>query len=69
MAVDHGTLHDTDTNSFYALRGHVVNAGDSSMTIWYQSIVTKDAEFDANSPVLLTTSDFFHFDFSYETSV
>lgn len=68
MAVDHGTLHDVDTNSFYALRGHVVNAGQSFMTLWYQSVVTKDAEFDHNSPVLLTTDDFFHFDFVYETT-
>jgi hypothetical protein len=69
MAVDHGTLHDVDTNGFYALRGHVVNAGDTSMTLWYQSIVTKDAEFDNNSPILLTTSDFLHFDFVYQTTV
>lgn len=69
MTVDHGTLHDVDTNSFYALRGHVDNAGQTSMTLWYQSIVTKDAEFDVNSPVQLTTADFFHFDFIYETTV
>lgn len=68
MTVDHGTLHDVDTNSFYALRGHVLSAGDSVMQIWYQSIVTKDAEFDHNSPILLTTDDFFHFDFMYETT-
>jgi alpha-ketoglutarate-dependent taurine dioxygenase len=68
MTVDHGTLHDVDTNSFYALRGHVLNAGDSTMQLWYQSIVTKDAEFDNNSPVTLTTDDFLHFDFTYETT-
>lgn len=68
MTVDHGTLHDVDTNSFYALRGHVENAGQSFMTLWYQSVVTKDAEFDNNSPILLTNQDFFHFDFIYETT-
>jgi hypothetical protein len=66
--VDHGTLHDVDTNGFYAIRGHVENAGDTSMTLWYQSLVTKDAEFDNNSPVTLTTSDFFHMDFIYQTT-
>lgn len=69
MTIDSGTLHDVDTNSFYSLRGHVENAGQSFMTLWYQSLVTKDAEFDFNSPFLLTTSDFFHFDFIYETTV
>lgn len=68
MTIDSGTLHDVDTNSFYALRGHVANAGDTSMTLWYQSVVTKDAEFDLNSPILLTTDDFFHFDIAYETT-
>ena len=68
MTVDHGTLHDVDTNSFYALRGHVINAGDSTMQLWYQSVVTKDAELDHNSPILLTTDDFLHFDFMYETT-
>lgn len=68
MTVDHGTLHDVSTNSFYALRGHVENAGQTSMTLWYQSLVTKDAEFDNNSPVTLTTDDFFHMDFIYQTT-
>jgi len=68
MTIDSGTLHDVDTNSFYSLRGHVQNAEQSFMTLWYQSVVTKDAEFDFNSPILLTTSDYFHFDFAYETS-
>jgi hypothetical protein len=67
MTIDSGTLHDTDTNSFYSMRGHVENAGDSSMTLWYQSLVTKDAEFDNNSPVTLTSDDFFHMSFVYET--
>lgn len=69
MTIDSGTLHDVDTNSFYSLRGHVENAGQSFMTLWYQSIVTKDAEFDNNSPFVLTNQDFFHFDFIYETTV
>ena len=68
MTVDHGTLHDVDANSFYAIRGHVLNSGDSTMQLWYQSVVTKDAEFDNNSPVTLTTDDFLHFDFTYETT-
>lgn len=68
MTIDSGTLHDVDTNGFYSLRGHVAAEGDTSMTLWYQSIVTKDAEFDNNSPITLTTDDFLHFDFIYETT-
>lgn len=68
MTIPNGTLHDADTQSFYSLRGHVVNAGDSSMTLWYQSVVTKDAEFDNNSPITLTNQDLIHFDFIYETT-
>jgi hypothetical protein len=62
-----GTLHDTNTNSFYTIKGHV-NAGESTMTLWYLSVVTKDAEFDNNSPFLLDTSDLFHMSFIYETN-
>ena len=69
MTITGGTLHDVDTSSFYSLRGHVENAGQSFMTLWYQSATTKDAEFDNNSPILLTTQDYFHFDFIYETTV
>lgn len=63
-----GTLHDTDTNSFYTIKGHA-NAGESTMTLWYLSIVTKDAEFDSNSPFMLDTTDLFHMNFIYETTV
>lgn len=62
-----GTLHDTDTASFYSLKGHY-EANATTMTIWYQSIVTKDAEFDFNSPILLDTTDLMHFEFTYETA-
>jgi len=62
-----GTLHDTSTGSFYSLKGHY-DASATSMTLWYQSVVTKDAEFDNNSPVELDTTDLIHFEFTYETS-
>lgn len=62
-----GTLHDTDTGSFYSLKGHY-DAGATTMTLWYQSIVTKDAEFDHNSPITLDTTDLLHFEFTYETA-
>lgn len=62
-----GTLHDTSTSSFYTLKGHY-EAGSTSMTLWYQSVVTKDAEFDRNSPIELDTTDLFHFEFTYETA-
>jgi hypothetical protein len=62
-----GTLHDTSSSSFYTLKGHY-EAGATTMTLWYQSVVTKDAEFDNNSPVELDTTDLIHFEFTYETS-
>jgi hypothetical protein len=62
-----GTLHDTDAGDFYSVKGHY-NEGDTSMTLWYQSIFTKDAEFDRNSPVELDTTDMVHFEFTYEVS-
>lgn len=61
-----GTLH-SETNGYYTLKGHW-EAGDSSMTLWYISVVSKDAEFDNNSPVLLTTADHFHVNFIYEAA-
>lgn len=62
-----GTLHDTSTSSFYSIKGHY-EANSTTMTLWYQSIVTKDAEFDHNSPVELDSTDLLHFEFTYETS-
>lgn len=63
-----GTLHDVSTSSFYTLKGHVESAGQQSMTLWYQSLTTKDAEFDVNSPIQLENADFFHMDFIYEAA-
>ena len=62
-----GTLHDA-SDGFFTLVGHQPNSNQSEMSLWYQSVVTKDAEFDSNSPILLTTDDFFHMDFHYETT-
>ena len=62
-----GTLHDTSTSSFYTVKGHY-EEGATTMTLWYQSIVTKDAEFDRNSPIELDTTDLVHFEFTYETN-
>ncbi len=59
-----GTLHDAD-DGFFTLKGHY-NAASSEMTLWYISIVGKDAEFDNNSPITLTTADDFHMNFIYE---
>lgn len=64
-AMHGGTLHDT-SDGFFTITGHQATAAASTMSLWYQSIVTKDAEFDSNSPILLTTDDFFHMDFTYE---
>ena len=61
-----GTLHDTDTSSFYTIKGHIDSAGQQFATLWYQSLTTKDAEFDSNSPVVITNQDFFHMNFIYE---
>jgi hypothetical protein len=61
-----GTLH-SETNGYYTLKGHY-DANDTSMSLWYISIVSKDAEFDHNSPVLLTTADHFHINFIYEAA-
>lgn len=59
-----GTLHDAD-DGFFTLKGHY-SANDTNMSLWYISIVSKDAEFDNNSPILLTTADEFHMNFTYE---
>ncbi len=66
MDIFGGTLHDTSTNSFYTIKGHV-EANSNVMTLWYLSVVTKDAEFDHNSPFELDTTDLFHMNFIYET--
>lgn len=67
MDIFGGTIHDTSTNSFYTVKGHA-NEGASQITLWYLSIVTKDAEFDHNSPFELDTTDLFHMNFIYETT-
>lgn len=59
-----GTLHDAD-DGFYSIKGHY-EANSTDMSLWYISIVSKDAEFDHNSPILLTTADQFHMNFIYE---
>ena len=61
-----GTLHDAD-NGFFTLKGHY-NPGSTDMSLWYVSIVSKDAEFDNNSPITLTTADSFHMNFIYEAA-
>lgn len=61
-----GTLHDAD-DGYFSIKGHY-NAGSTDMSLWYISIVSKDAEFDNNSPILLTTADEFHMNFIYETT-
>jgi hypothetical protein len=66
MDIFGGTLHDTSTNSFYTIKGHV-EANSNVMTLWYLSVVTKDAEFDHNSPFELDTTDLLHMNFIYET--
>lgn len=63
-----GTLHDTSTSGYYTLKGHVDSPGSSVMTLWYLSVVTKDAEFDRNSPFELDTTDHLHMSFIYETT-
>lgn len=63
-----GTLHDTSTSTFYTIKGHHDQEGTAVMTLWYQSLTTKDAEFDVNSPFDLSTEDKFHMDFYYEVA-
>lgn len=68
MDMSAGTLHDTSTSTYYTIKGHVENPSQNFMTLWYQSLTTKDAPFDNNSPVELDNSDFFHMDFMYEAA-
>ena len=62
-----GTLHNTSSNDFYSIKGHV-DAGESVMTLWYISGDSKDQPFDFNSPIILNTEDLFHMNFIYETT-
>lgn len=61
-----GTLHSVQ-DGFYTLKAHW-DAGDVVASLWYISVVGKDAEFDHNSPVNLTTADHFHINFIYEAA-
>ena len=62
-----GTLHNTSSNDFYSIKGHI-NAGESTMTLWYIAGDSKDERFDYNSPIILGTDDLFHMNFIYETN-
>lgn len=61
-----GTIHDTNTGSFYSIKGHI-DANSSVMTLWYLSTISKDEPFDFNSPFTLDNTDLFHMSFAYET--
>jgi hypothetical protein len=60
-----GTLHSS-TGDFYTIKGHADFPGATSMTLWYISVVSKDAPLDRNSPFELTTQDKLHMSFTYE---
>lgn len=64
-----GTLHNESSGDHFTIKGHADTIGQDYITLWYMSIVTKDAEFDVNSPFELSVSDKFHMSFIYETTV
>jgi hypothetical protein len=61
-----GSLHNTNANAHYTVKGHL---GESSnvMTIWYISGASRDEPFTHNSPISLDETDLFHMSFIYET--
>lgn len=60
-----GTLHNTSSQDFYSLKGHI-NAGSDIMTIWALASTLKDEPFKYNYPIVLDQTDLFHMSFTYE---
>jgi hypothetical protein len=62
--VREGCLHDFSTGRQYAIGGHV-DAGQSTLNLFYTDTNGQDADFDHNSPITLTTDDNFHISGTY----
>jgi hypothetical protein len=62
--VREGCLHDFSTGRQYAIGGHVA-AGQSTLNLFYTDSNGQDADFDHNSPIILTTDDNFHISGTY----
>lgn len=60
-----GTLHNTSSQDYYSLKGHL-DAGSSSMSIWAIASTLKDEPFKYNYPIALAVEDSFHMSFMYE---
>lgn len=65
--VREGCLHDISTERQYSIGGHVY-AGESRLSLNYTDSNGRDAVFDHDSPVGLTTADNFHISGSYITA-
>jgi len=61
-----GTIHNTSSEDFYSLKGHL-DAGDSVMELWAMASTLKDEPFKFNYPISLQTEDSFHMSFIYES--
>jgi hypothetical protein len=59
-----GCLHDISNGKQYAIGGHVY-AGSNQVLLSYTDSNGRDAEFDYNSPMTLTTVDNFHLSGDY----
>jgi hypothetical protein len=59
-----GCLHDISNGKQYAIGGHVY-AGSNQVLLSYTDSNGRDAEFDYNSPMTLTTADNFHLSGDY----
>lgn len=60
-----GTLYDNSTTKFYSIIG-TVEAGSTTMKLWYVSSNGQTEEFDHNSPISLAVADSFDITGVYE---
>lgn len=62
-----GTLHNTSSEDYYSLKGHI-DAGSSTMKLWAIASTLKDETFRYNYPISLSTEDLFHMSFNYQVA-
>jgi len=60
-----GTIHDTDLNRYYSIKGHL-EPNSNVCSLWFINQSSQDQEFKATSPFILTTADEFHINFIYQ---
>jgi hypothetical protein len=62
-----GTVHHTDLNRFYSIKGHL-EPNSNLCSLWFLNQSSQDQEFKATSPFVLTTTDLFHINFIYQAN-